>query len=315
MLPPPRYQPPSKGRYRVRVFSPLGSYPRHSIALPNARLLVNDELVVSSVHVEPPEVHGLEYSFELEYLALEETRFFAAVALAVHPDNGMAYTYPLYGHVDVYPDDRMSYTEPHGHVDADCETDDDALIKAARKLATCMSDHSFYWRRVPPPAYGGPAYQWRDAGVNVDNVLNVVCAAQLNDHLLMRGLGALLRSDMCWQHFEIADAAALQLYIALDAAFQMILRLLREQGVSDPTALDAGALVDAQVFNQRHGPGAYFADFYEDRIKTTHPLSRFGVFVGPPLDHDDYLFLRDAMVEVYYWLITKQKLQPGRTAQ
>ena len=103
---------------RVRVFSPLGFYPRHSIALPDARLLVNDELVVSSVHVEPPEVHGLEHFFDLEFLALEETRFFAAIALAVHPDDGMAYTYPLYGHVDV-----------------DCGTDDDALIEAARELA------------------------------------------------------------------------------------------------------------------------------------------------------------------------------------
>jgi hypothetical protein len=25
----------------------------------------------------------------------------AAIALAVHPDKGMTYTYPLYGHVDV----------------------------------------------------------------------------------------------------------------------------------------------------------------------------------------------------------------------
>jgi hypothetical protein len=131
----------------------------------------------------------------------------------------------------------------------------------------------------------------------------------------MRGLGALLRADRCWQHLEIADAAALQLYVALDASFQMILRLLREQGVSNPTALDAGAFVDAEVFNQRHGPGSYFEDFYEDRIKTMHPSSRFGVFASPPIDADDYYFLRYALVEVYHWLITKQRLQPSLAAQ
>ena len=76
---------------RVRIISPLGHYSRHSIAIPGARLLVSDELIVSSVHVEPPEVHGLEHCFDLEFLALEETRFFAAIALAVHPDDGMAY--------------------------------------------------------------------------------------------------------------------------------------------------------------------------------------------------------------------------------
>lgn len=109
---------PLSPRVRVRVFSPLGFYPRHSIVAPDARLLVNDELVVSSVYVEPPEVHGLERTFELEFLTLEEMRFLAAIALAVHPDDGMAYTYPLYEHADV-----------------DCGTDDDALIEAARELA------------------------------------------------------------------------------------------------------------------------------------------------------------------------------------
>jgi hypothetical protein len=86
---------------RVRIFSPLGDYPRHSIAIPGARLLVSDELIVSSVHVDRPEVHGLEHSFELEFLALEETRFLAGIALAVHPDNGMARPYPLPRHVNV----------------------------------------------------------------------------------------------------------------------------------------------------------------------------------------------------------------------
>jgi hypothetical protein len=289
---------PLSPRVRVRVFSPLGYYPQHSIALPNARLLVNDELIVSSVYVEPPEVHGLEHSFELEYLALEETRFLAGIALAVHPDNGRAYTYPL-----------------HEHVDVDFAVDDDAVIEAAQQLATRIFDHCEWSRRtVPPPACGGPAYQWREAGVNVDNVRNVVCATQLNDHLLMRGLGALLRADMCCQHHEIADAAALQLYVALDASFQMILRLLREQGVSNPTALDAGALID-EVFDPEIETGSYFEGYYEDRIKTMHPSSRFGVYAVPPLDHDDYLFLRYAMVEVYYWLITKQRLQPSLAAQ
>jgi len=60
----------------------------------------------------------------------------------------------------------------------------------------------------------------------------------------------------------------------------------------NPTALDAGALIDAEVFNHRHGPGGYFGDFYEDRIKTMHPSSRFGVFPVPPLGADNYLFLR-----------------------
>lgn len=290
-----RYNPynpyPLIPRVRVRVFSPLGFYPRHSIAVPDARLLVNDELVVSCVYVEPPATHGIEDFFDLEYLTLEETRFFAAIALAVHPDDGMACTYPLYGHVDV-----------------DCGTDDDALMEAARELAISPPWGSSWTRGSAPPACGGPGYEWREAGVDVDRVCNVVCAAQLNDHLLMSGLGALLRADMCWKHLEIAGAAVLQLYVALDASLHLVLRLLHEQGVSNPGALDAGALID-EVFNPGIDTGSYFQDYYEDRIKTMHPSSRFGVFAVPPHDADGYYFLRHALVEVYHWLITKQRLR------
>jgi hypothetical protein len=203
---------------RVRVFSPLGHYPRHPIAIPGARLVVSDELIMSAVHVDRPEAHGLEYYFELEFLALEEKRFLAGIALAAHPDNGMAYTYPL-----------------HGHVDVDFELDDDAVIEAAQQLAARPSEHYWRTRGVPPPACGGPTYLWREAGVNVDKVLNVVSATPLNDHLLMRGLGALLQADMCSQHREIEGVALLPLYVALEVSFQIVLRLLREQGVSDPT--------------------------------------------------------------------------------
>jgi len=39
-----------------------------------------------------------------------------------------------------------------------------------------------------------------------------------------------------------------------------------------------------------------------------HPSSGFGVFAAAPLDADDYYFLRHALVVVYHWLITKQRL-------
>jgi hypothetical protein len=238
--------------------------------------------------------HGLgdEHYSDFEFLALEEIRFLAGIVLAVHPDNGMAYTYPLPEHVDV-----------------GFGLDDDALIETAKRLATRISEHGWSRRSaVLPPACGGPAYQWREDGVNVAQVLDVVHATQLNDHLLVRGLGALLRADMCWQHHEIAEAAVIQLYIALDVSFQMVLQVLREQGVPNPTAFDAGTLIHDQVFNPGTYTDGYFEDWYEARIKTMHPSSRFGVFAVAPLQaSDDYFWLRHVMGEVYYWLITKRK--------
>ncbi|MCO1381794.1 hypothetical protein [Burkholderia multivorans] len=280
---------------RVRVFSPLGFYPKHSIAIPGARLLVRDDLIVSAVQVEPPEAHGFgdEHFSDLEFLALEETRFLAGITLGVHPDNGMAYTYPLSGHVDVA-----------------FGLDEGALLKAAQQHAARISERGWWGPgTVLPPACGGPAYRWREVGINVARVLDVVRATQLNDHLLMRGLGALLRADMCWQHREIAEAAVIQLYVALDVSFQIVLEVLRGQGVPNPSALDAGALID-EVFNPGISTGSYFEDYYAGRVKTMHPSSRFGVFAVAPLEADDYYHLRHALVEVYHWLITERKIEP-----
>jgi hypothetical protein len=47
-----------------------------------------------------------------------------------------------------------------------------------------------------------------------------------------------------------------------------------------------------------------------ERTCVMSEASRFGVFAVPPLHFDDYFFLRHALVEVYHWLITKQRLQP-----
>ncbi len=278
---------------RVRINSPLSYYPKRSIAIPGSRLIVCEDLIVSAVQVAPAEAHGFadEHFSELEFLALEEMRFFAAITLAVHPDDGMAYAYPLVGHVDV-----------------PCGLDDDALLEVARQhLARIPKDGWF--SPLLPRAAGGPAYKVRESSVDVAQVLRVVRDTPLNDHLLMRGLGALLRAHMCWRHQEIAETAAIQLYIALDVSFEIVLEILRGRGLANPSALDAGALID-EVFNPGIESGRYFGDYYEDRIKTLHPSSRYGVFPVPPLQADDYYFLRHGLVEVYHWLITGRRLEP-----
>jgi hypothetical protein len=57
--------------------------------------------------------------------------------------------------------------------------------------------------------------------------------------------------------------------------------------------------------------GSYFEDFYDARIKTMHPSSRFGIFPVAPLEADDFLFLRYGLIEVYHWLITKRVHAPA----
>jgi hypothetical protein len=117
---------------------------------------------------------------------------------------------------------------------------------------------------------------------------------------------------MAFTHQEIAEAGQLLLFVALDASFQLVLRVLRERGLQNPSALDAGALIDEiDGFDPHLRTIGYFEEFYETRIKTMHPSSRFGIFPVAPLEADDFLFLRYGLIGVYHWLITKRVIRTG----
>jgi len=226
-------------------------------------------------------------------MALEEIRFLASISLAVPPADGMAYVYPLNTAFDV-----------------ERGLPDGVVLELAHKYVERFMEEDRRRDVVLPPVAGGPPYEWREKGVNAVLVAELVRDISLTDHLLMRGLSALLRSNMAWRHQEIAEAGQLLLYVALDASFQLVLRVLRERGLQNPSALDAGALID-EVFNPHLCTGSYFEDFYDARIKTMHPSSRFGIFPVAPLEADDFLFLRYGLIEVYHWLITKRVHAPA----
>jgi hypothetical protein len=100
----------------------------------------------------------------------------------------------------------------------------------------------------------------------------------------------------------------MMLYVALEASFQLFRRILQAKGNPNPTASDAGAYLD-EAFNPHVRSGMpYFAQYYEDRIKTLHPQSRYGVFAYAPLAGDDYFLLHHALVDVYGFLVTGRVL-------
>jgi hypothetical protein len=94
---------------------------------------------------------------------------------------------------------------------------DDVVLELAHKHVERFTEEG---RRdvVLPPLAGGPPYEWREEGVNVERVAELVRDISLTDHLLMRGLGALLRANMAWGHREIAEAGQLLLFVALDSS-------------------------------------------------------------------------------------------------
>jgi hypothetical protein len=71
----------------------------------------------------------------------------------------------------------------------------------------------------------------------------------------------------------------------------------------NPSAKEAGELLD-DIFDNGYTSGAYFSDFYEERIKTMHPESRFGIYPAAPLNYDEYSQLEASLRTVYELLIT-----------
>lgn len=274
---------------RLRLLSPLGRYPDRSVSVGGARLLIRDDLAVSIVPTKRQELHGVtEEGFsELEFLALEEIRFLTSITLSLRPDHGMIFPYPVPIHVDLDSADLS----------------DDWIFENACKYVSTIPCDSFISRgAVLPPLVGGPRYEQHDSPIDELLLRKLMDGVSLQDHLSMRGLGALLRANMLWERREFGEAATMMLHVALEASFQLVLRALRKKGIMNPSAFDAGALIDA-AFNPGTRTGAYFAEYYEDRIKTLHPSSRFGVFAFAPLAADDFYYLRHDLVAVYVFLI------------
>ena len=128
-----------------------------------------------------------------------------------------------------------------------------------------------------------------------------------DNHVLMRGIQALIKSDMLAGHGEFQEEGAIATFIALDASFQLVLRHLRANGNPNPSAKDAGDWL-FKTFDEPLGVyGAegmkYFESFYEQRVQTVHPASRFGDMPFAPVMVDDRIHLRQSLPEVFAYIL------------
>ncbi len=276
---------------RIRLFSPIGIYPSSGFSYGRSVFEINSEIVFSSLTIHDPGRYGLtaEHHSEIEFLSLEEIRFLAAITLSLRPDNGMVCLYPIPEHLDMSVQPKRNQNE---------------LLEIAREFAQSIQSNSYIADRATlPPLLGGPQYSNNDYLRENWVAKSVIRNVNLGDHLLIRGLGALLKSDMLMMRKEFQDAALNSLHIAMEASFQLTLRLLRERGNKKPSALDAGAFIDS-AFGASQPSGKYFHEYYEDRVKSVHPTNRYGIFPYPPMYADDLYDLRPNLIAVFVLLIT-----------
>jgi hypothetical protein len=260
---------------------------------PDAAIVVRRDLMalLTRFHpVPPPE----EYYFtEVEMLSAFEVRVLGAALISRTRDSGAFEIYPT----------SVEYRTADANFDL---ASTDLLQALTSKLKRRLVETSDYDHLLihHPPCMGGRSYRFnRHATLNRDRFCNLVSAIDVNNHLLIRGLGALIKAGMLYCHTEFTEHACIALWIALDASFQLFRREMETKGYHNPSAIDVGNYLDELQGFEPSGE-RYFADFYNERVKTIHPQSKFGAYPAAPLAADEYRLLRDGLVPTYEYLIT-----------
>ena len=153
-----------------------------------------------------------------------------------------------------------------------------------------------------PPITGGPKYDFRASGINYELARTLYNSIDINDALVVRGLTTLIKAAMLHFHHQFFEAAIYSLFISMEVSFRLVMRALRAKGIPEPTSKDAMIYIH-DAFNDVIRVDKYFEEYYEGRIMTFHPESRYGIYPHAPLAADDYYCLFNDMLEVYAFLL------------
>ena len=293
----------------VRLLSPLGDYPLGTINHREAAMVIRPDLsamITTFKSIQEPE----DYYSEIEYLSPFEIRSLASVLLSLRGDLNYLGLYPV------------PYAMERRYVGID--------LSDAAAVNSLMDEFVAFVQQVPlyraemhrPPLVGGLPYSYDDGSrLQHERQFEIFNCIDVSDHLLIRGLGALMRAIMLEQYTEFLENSAMALYVAMEASMEIVKEMVRADGNENPTARDAGRFLDG-IFGCGWEAEGYFEEYYEDRIKIIHPASDFGVFPGAPLGVDDIWGLRRSLIHLYDFLVTgnvkeemKWKAESGRDAQ
>jgi len=234
---------------------------------------------------------------EMDWLMPEEIRFLASIFLCQKRDDAKLCFYPLHHFAPKIA--RKS------------------LKLESEKIATQLKETIAHNLRYPDqPYYASALEECAKLRYTLLDPDSFKLASQqeywtnisTKDYVLLRGLSALLKSDMLSCYYEFYEEGTIQTFIALDASFQLILRRLRKEGIRNPNAKTAAKWLyehfDKHLGFERQIMERYFEEFYDQRVMTLHPASRFGDSPYAPLAIDDFYHLRSSLPEIFAYLIT-----------
>lgn len=285
--------------HQVRLLSPLGVYPIKTFIMDDSALFISEDIcfsVTPLVTFVDSEFEDEGYYTEMEWASINEIKLYSSIMLSLDR---------MYGYSVIYPFSTCHYVKMSGDVSNYLSEIKKELIKAIIMPAGVNGWHPFIGQinrglSLPPVTSDGEKYDLRDQGFDANIQEKVFEKIDVNNFILIRGLSTLLRSRMLLVHGYFMEEAIYSLFISLDASFNMILDKLKEVGISNPTSKDAAMFI-SKTFNAPETE-KYFGEYYEGRIKTFHPKSRFGTYPHAPLTIDDYFFLSEDLSTVYLYL-------------
>ena len=262
--------------FRVRLMSPLGTYPDKSLLYDDAALIVEDDICFSIVRIVEE-----DWGFsEVDSLSPLDIPLFGSLLLCK-----AGYPYP-FGGIDLAADEQKPLDPNHI---AECR---EHLARHIKEYRSSQMPSAIIHR---PPLHGGNSYQNEHFGDIRRMIAECMTSLQKVDAVLQRG--------MAWTHGEFADAACIFLWIALDGAHSATLHRSRTSGIRNPTSKDASAYLNSVIGFETPWE-KFFEEDYENRIRTIHPDSRFGAEIRPQILADDFYELRHLLIPYFRYLIT-----------
>lgn len=285
-------------RYRITPFRSEGMYPRGTFASETGVFHADDEVVFAANYCSTwGAQEDLPYS-EVDWLNPELIRLLGSLMFCEQfPEGKRCWFYPVM-HADlILANDSLDLTD----------------FKTVSAIKEVVFTKPFFTSPSQPssPKRGlmGDGYLFEPT-LELDIGMRELYwqCIQPTNHLVMRGIQALIKCDMLALHPEFQEEAAILTFIALDASFELVKRFLRSAGIENPSSADAAAwfheTFDGPLgFAQPTDPN-FFADFYPQRIQTLHPGSRYGDSPFAAISIDDRIHLRQALPGLFAYLLS-----------
>jgi hypothetical protein len=284
--------------YRVMVFKPAGMYPRGTRHVPNGFFHADEDIAFSVNLGESWRALDPDLRFsEFDWASPQELRLIASLILCEVTEGPYVRLYPI-----------VRFSPLLDAKDLDLQS-----AETVDQIRALLLHHA-----AQPPSMRNEfraltslrtKYELTDPNeFAFDRQYEFWSALAPPNYVLLRGVYALMKSDMLSCHYEFSEEAVHVLYIALDASYSLVIRQLQKEGIASPTAHDAQVWLHKH-FNAPFGlaePDAaekYFGEFYDQRVMTFHPASRFGDLPYSPNMHDDIYHLRRWLREVFAYIL------------